>query len=472
MEKKFEMNEVIANHMTASWDVDGTKYENFTDLGDYVVLLADYDKSYDLEKALKKVAETTDIYVNKGCTGSAKLSKAGEVLMAHNMDLDITQSPAYLYTTSYGKYKTFGVNYIGHDPKTYEQIKQNGKIDDDFFITIPLFATDVINETGFYICDNMRSAYDERLLTSGTNPGKTRANELSIPQLVAAECSTVMEALDFLKNSYDFYGCVNHQVNAAGWNLAYLVGDATGEFGLIEVAGNEFNFIPYCAGHANYYQTERWNIFDHFPAGYGRFELVQKYLYEPQDIDGMKKNMRRVYFTKCIADVPYAYKDEKGKVCFRDKDGNESLDWRADYACNILKQDDGTYVLDPSDEMPFYVNNDLFKYASALMTNDKKVLDEYREKGTELMKKLAQTSSKWSVDDANFEMVQKAALESNKAANKTENVEKWRAGDEKPLRDASNCWMTSLASGVNCKQKIMKMSFWEKMSDREITFKW
>ncbi|MDO4938938.1 MAG: hypothetical protein Q4E54_03155 [Lachnospiraceae bacterium] len=470
---KFEINKYISKHMTASWEVDGTRYKNFTDLGDYVVLLGDYDESYDINDALKKLAVTMDIYVpNAGCTGTAKLNKDAEVLMAHNMDLDITQSPAYLYTTSFGKYKTFGVNYIGHDPQTYEQMKKDGKINEDFLLTIPMRATDVMNETGLYICDNMRMANDERLIVSGTNPGKTRACLLSVPQLVASECATVQEAVAFLNDSYDFYSLSMPVLDAYGWNLAFLVGDATGEFGLIEVAGNEFNYLPCCPGQANYYQTERWNIFDNSPAGYGRFALVQKYLNEPQDIDGMKQNMSRIYFTKCIADVPYAKRNEKGKVCFYDKDGNESLDWRSDYGGSLIKDDNGNYISASSENMPSYINNDLFAYISALLTNDRKAMAAFGDYGKELLNKALEMSAKWNVDDANFEILQKEVLEDNEATHKTENVEKWRAGDEKPLRDAENCWMSSLASGVNCKQKIMKMSFWEKMSEREVTFSW
>ena len=42
-----------------------------------------------------------------------------------------------------------------------------------------------------------------------------------------------------------------------------------------------------------------------------------------------------------------------------------------------------------------------------------------------------------------------------------ENLLKYYAGDEKPLRDNSNIWTTSLSFGVNCTKKSLTLRFWE-----------
>ncbi|MBO5567063.1 MAG: hypothetical protein J5934_07590 [Succinivibrio sp.] len=57
-------------------------------------------------------------------------------------------------------------------------------------------------------------------------------------------------------------------------NFCFLIGDATGEYGLIELAQDEIRYIPYQFGHANFYITPRWRSIERCGSGEGRLSMV------------------------------------------------------------------------------------------------------------------------------------------------------------------------------------------------------
>ena len=67
----------------------------------------------------------------------------------------------------------------------------------------------------------------------------------------------------------------------------------------------------------------------------------------------------------------------------------------------------------------------------------------------------------WAHSDCNFEDLQKGLIQYYKETGITDMLNKYYAGDEKPLRDNSNVWTTSLSFSVNCTQKRLNLKFWE-----------
>jgi len=57
----------------------------------------------------------------------AKRNSKGEVVTGRNMDLDISQTPAYVFKTTFGKYKNVCVSY---SPGFYLPYSEVQKLDD------------------------------------------------------------------------------------------------------------------------------------------------------------------------------------------------------------------------------------------------------------------------------------------------------------------------------------------------------
>ncbi|MBO5567062.1 MAG: hypothetical protein J5934_07585 [Succinivibrio sp.] len=86
----------------------------------------------------------------------AKLNRDGEVVIGRNMDLNISQSAAYVIRSSFGKYKTVSIVYAPGLYRPYEELKSLEEIDPAFAEALPFMATDNFNEKGLYIEMNLR----------------------------------------------------------------------------------------------------------------------------------------------------------------------------------------------------------------------------------------------------------------------------------------------------------------------------
>ena len=194
--------------------------KGFTDLGDYLIWLDDF-KTADLAAAV----DYAQVMAGGLCTACAKRNSAGEVLIGRNNDMGVSRCPAYIYTTSCGKYKTLSLRYIAPDMYTYEQFKAEGYQDKKFINMIGMMASDAMNSEGLYVEMNGREKGDT-FYNTGTNPGKPRARVDMLPNLIAQNCATVKEAVEYVKNELDIYSTpVKDPDNLT--EFAYLIGDAT-----------------------------------------------------------------------------------------------------------------------------------------------------------------------------------------------------------------------------------------------------
>ncbi len=90
-----------------TWNSKIVEHKGFRDLGNYVIELPDFTdpKSWDIGLAeVNKLVDHGKLPI-VGCTAMAKRNSKGEVIVGRNMDLDISQSPAYVFkTTSPGNF--------------------------------------------------------------------------------------------------------------------------------------------------------------------------------------------------------------------------------------------------------------------------------------------------------------------------------------------------------------------------------
>ncbi len=522
------------------WTVPETvEHGNFKDLGNYVIELPDFTDASVEQRALaalnKKHAQG-ELPRSGGCTAIARWNSKGEVVIGRNLDMDISQKPAYVSKTTYGKYKTFGTTYLPDLYLDYSKMQSVDMIDEDELAYIPFASADCLNEKGLYVEMNLRERED-KLLCYGLHTvyGEThrdfdgkpwselRAPLIAAPRLVTQNCATVQEAVEFLKNSYDWYSGATSSPSYSLGNMAYLVADATGEYGLIEIAQDEVHYIPYQSAQANSYIDPKWASLQPYGPGQGRLRMADE-IGMVETPEAAMEAMKSVMWAKEILLLDYSYRLTEGQhhpynqIVFKDEKGNASLDWRGEYVMSWPVLDDGralceaqmytdagrcTYdtkirqyldaaivsgrlVIDDG-SIKFTVNGEQLtltelnaKNSEYEATTDKArraALQPYNDEHRRIMNK---DDNSWIHNDDNFEAAKAMAYAMNhirynadgkcdpssSCLSKYEKLLSYHGlkgwtKDEKPLRDAGNIWTTSLNIGVNCAQKEFKILFWE-----------
>ncbi len=522
-----------------TWNSKIVEHKGFRDLGNYVIELPEYTDHSVLEKgiaAFNAIADRGEA-PTFGCTCMAKRNSKGEVIIGRNMDLDISQSPAYVYKTSFGKYKSFCVTYSPNFYKTYEEIQKLDEIDPTIQAALLTLACDCLNEKGLYIEMNLREK-NEKLTCYGihSNNGETKRDDgtpwselrsctTSIPQIVSHNCATVKEAVEFIKNSYDWYTVSpgpGSDLPVDNANMCFMIGDATGEYGLIELGQDEVNYIPYQYGQANFYITPKWNALDSFAVGHGRLAMVSRVI-EPVDtleeaMDAMIPIMWRnetlwIGESHRITDGTHLHR--YNQVRFQDDEGTPQMDWRGDYIFYWPVMDDGRMIIeagmyeeakkasyDPKikeyfddaiatgrmviddGSIKFNVNGEELtltelssKYNEHEASTDPEKRKALKPYYNEYYRLLTNENRTWAHNDDNFETIKAVAyarlhvrydMEGKFDPSSMSKYEKLLAfygygveKDENPLRDDGQIWTTSVNVGVNCAQKEIKVRFWE-----------
>ncbi len=518
------------------WQSETKEYKNFTDLGNYVIQMPEYDDAAVEEKGLAAANAIFD-HMNVsagGCSCMGKKNAKGELIFGRNMDLDISQCPAFIFKTTYSKYKTFGVTYLPHFYPDYADFLAKGEVDEELASIIPYIATDCLNEKGLYIQSNLRER-DDRLLNYGlhtTHGEKTRADgkpwselraiTVTIGPLVAQNCATVKEAIEYIKNSRDWYS-MSPKEGYSKINMGFLIGDATGEYGLIEVAQDEVSYIPYQFGQANYYITPKWGALQTWGPGYGRLAMMSQVIETPQTLEEMMDAMVPIMWRNETLWLGQSHRvaDEQhqhpySQVVFQDDKGNTTLDWRSEYVFQSPVLDDGRMLLpapmyeaarqstgyDPKIKEYFdeaikrgqlVVDNGSFKFSvkGQQLTLEQLTAkyNEYNQEKDDAKKAALQPyedeyrriilkmDNGWIHNDDHFEAAKALAyaqihiryndngtFDLNSMSKYDKLCAFYGMGvekDETPLRDDGHIWTTSLNIGVNCVQKEMKIRFWE-----------
>ena len=519
--------------MEKTWAGATVEHKGFRDLGNYVIELPDFTDASVEQKGLavfNSLADIGKMPAAFGCTSMAKRNSKGEVVIGRNMDLDISQSAAYVFRTTYGKYKTFGVAYAPGFYKTYEELKKMDALDENIRSGIPFMACDCMNEKGLYIemnlrerCDKltsygMHSVRGEKTRSDGTPWSELRACQISAAQLAAQNCATVQEVVAFLKNSYDWY-TVGPMTGVDTNNMCFLVGDATGEYGLIEMAQDQINYIPYQYGQANFYITPRWRSLETCGAGEGRLDMVSKVIGPVETLDEAMEAMKPIMWRNETLWIGESYRardkahpNPYSQIVFQDDEGNPQMDWRDEYVGLWPVMDDGRMLI--SAQMYDEAENSTYdpmikKYFDEAIATGRLVIDDgsftFDVNGEQVTlnelieneapeanadnperkkamaaeyRRLKQNEDvRWLNNDYNFEALKAAAyakLHIRRDKDGTFNpsamsqYEKLLAfygyeteKDETPLRDDGTIWTTSLNVGVNCAKKEMKIRFWE-----------
>ena len=395
----------------------------FTDFGDYLIWIDNFE-SADLESAVSYAQIVSDNTEGGLCTSCVKKNSNGEVLVGRNQDMEISQYPAYIITTSYGKYKTIGYRYLPGDLYTYEEFKNEGYKNKDYINLLAFAATDCMNSEGLYIQANARES-GPAFYNTGTNPGKTRARIDMISTLVAQNCATVEEAVSFIKNDLDIYS--TPRKNEDGFTeISYLMGDAAGDYGIVEIAGNQIYYLPYQNGQANYYLNPVCNAIDEDGSGYGRLERVLEGLEKIETQEEMLHHMEKAMWRDMVLYADCTYIDDNGTIHFVDDKGNPIIDWRSDIYISMVEEIRG------SDGLP-----------------------------------LSGKSMRWMMAPENAETVVELCKDLFIKNGYKEKLLQYYDGNEEPLRDVGEIMTTGMQFSVNCNKKSVIVRFFEK---EELTY--
>ena len=414
----------------------------YKDLGNYLIELNYEEADFEAAKAYldqKMGLDPNDAFVDMptridpsiangsgACTTCSKLNKDGEVIIGRNLDNEISVCPAFIIHTSFGKYPTVSVRFNNYDTYTYEEFKEKGYLDKDYLNYIPFCVTDAMNSEGLYVEANVREP-DKYFLNSGTNPDRERVMVNMLVQLIAMNCATVKEAVSYLKNDINIVSSPYIDMRTPT-QYAYCIGDATGNFGVIEIARNEVHFVPYQAVQGNYYLTPTLSPMDFNGSGYGRAERVMDGLEDVNTLEEMMEQMKKAMWSQHILYLENTYQDENGITRFVDDEGNPVIDWRSDFA-NILPVDPSTgHISTDSADENLSSNSDVT----------------------------------WMMNEDNFEEMKAGIAAFIGVLGWKEKLVEYYKGNEMPLRESRVINTTGVSYAVNCAQKIMLIKFWEK----------
>ncbi len=157
--------------------------------------------------------------------------------------------------------------------------------------------------------------------------------------------------LEFLKNSYDWY-TIGVMPGVNDNNMSFMIGDATGEYGLIEMAQDEINYIPYQYGQANFYITPRWRSIETCGSGEGRLDMVSKVIRPVETLEEAMEAMKPIMWrneTLWIGEShrakDAAHPNPYNQIVFQDDRGTPQMDWRDEYVGFWPVLDDGRMLI-------------------------------------------------------------------------------------------------------------------------------
>lgn len=447
--------------MRFGWKIRNKKYANFTDLGNYVIE-CDRHTHFDFENALEYVNQRLDLRKAFGCSALATRTRNGDVLIGRNLDLTVSQMPCYITHVRYGKYETLNFTYdeMSQERYTYEDLLHHGRINPDYYNALPMLASDSMNSEGLYMEYNMRG-YEDQFVCMGTNPSASvRACTVSLPFLVTSNCATIKEALQFMREKLDLYTLIDESI-ASGWNLCCIMGDATGAYGLLEIANDEIHFLPEQHGQGNYYIYPEYNSTSRGQSGYGRLQFGLERIDTVQTEAQMASLMDAIMWKNEILHIPYAYRDSQGHIhfCGDAQHKTASLDWRSDNVKMI-----------PVNEQGLYVDTDTQTREAMFVREYKKCYEDYmagidRDRNLigyiKYQEYLDRCDLTWVQNNNNFEALQHGLMKHYTEKGTFRKLERYYAGDEKPLRDDGNIFTTALSFSVNCTKRRLYVKFWE-----------
>lgn len=284
---------------------------------------------YDLGTYTSLNDQKADQYFDKeynnwggGCTAVAKKLDNKDLIVGRNMDLNISNKLAYIHKTKLKDcYETIGLTYTFRDiSPDLDDFKKNG-LSKEFRNLIPHMADDMLNSEGLYVEINMREKEtmedgSDKFSNSGTNVSSDhKVYIFELPYYISLHCATVKEAVDYVKT-------LNVYSKKGYWNYAFMIADAKGNYGVLEIANNKVYWKDKQNCQTNFYVNKNLNKIQQNKVGVGRYDLAVKDVKKVKNEADMMKLMKTLNYSnfykpdtckfdirpECVEDgVPYDY---------------------------------------------------------------------------------------------------------------------------------------------------------------------
>ncbi len=211
------------------------------------------------------------------CTAAAKVLPDGDTVVGRNLDMPSTAVPIDVFRTRVpGCYETITLSYDSGSGYTEAQLLAEG-LPEEYARVLPFYSPDILNSAGLFIEMNMRASEPDetgvdKFGTSGTNPdAEVRVSELALTRYLAEHCATIEEVLAYVK-TLDIY-----TMNKGGyaWGLCYLMADATGRYGVLEIADNQIVWLEKEPVQTNFYLHPAFAEKQTLKIGTGRYETAK-----------------------------------------------------------------------------------------------------------------------------------------------------------------------------------------------------
>ncbi len=280
----------------------------------------------DYKNAGNIINDMFDSWQPSGCSAAAKILPDGSTIVGRNLDFFITNKPAFVVRTKNEKgIKTIGLVYMSILIPDYEDVKKDG-LPEVYYNLLPFLSLDVLNSEGLYIEVNMRYAEyyptgQSKFECSGTNPdSKERVYAGVIARHVAENCRNVKEAIEYIK-TLDIYTSKDGDFP---WNFGFILADASGNYGVLEIAENKISFLEKEPAQTNFYLTPEFARKQGLKCGVGRYTNLTKVLSGIKTEDDMFQLMDSISYFQ-------SYFPEKCSFDARSEYIGEQPEWTYDY---------------------------------------------------------------------------------------------------------------------------------------------
>jgi len=247
------------------------------------------------------------------CSAVVKTLSNGDTVVGRNLDTSMNQYPVYIGTTDIeGFYKTVYATIMETLGPTYDSCVEKG-VPKYMSALIPFVASDSLNSEGLYMEINMRmdqKAEDGNMVfsCSGTNTdAAVRLNACELPSYVTMRCKNTEEALALIK-TLDIYTMCGDD----SWTICFIIADAEGNYGLLELGCNEVRWLPLENIQTNFYISEDFNALQVYRQGLGRYEYLEENLEKVDSESDMLALMEGVKYSEIynIDDPNYDIRSE------------------------------------------------------------------------------------------------------------------------------------------------------------------
>lgn len=281
MKKLFNIITIVITILLCTSCNNKIEHRDVTEIFEYVYDAGTYNE-LDYDFANKWFANEYDNYGGK-CSAIAKTLDNGQTIVGRNMDLNISDRCAYVVRTNVKDcYETLGLVYTFRDiSPVYSDVKQNG-LNGDFAKILPFMSDDVLNEEGLFVEINMRNGEfwptgDAKFSCSGTNSeSKERVYMFELPRYIGEHCATVDEAIEYVKT-------LNIYSKDGYWNYCFLMADATGHYGLLELALDQVIWHDYQQCQTNFYVDADLQTVEDLKCGIGRYNYLMEHINDVDD---------------------------------------------------------------------------------------------------------------------------------------------------------------------------------------------